>query len=101
MVVGAGVVADEGEVADTAAVQGGEQVFGDADDAEAADHDCRAVVNHGDGGVGVGDDLVHAANYSGVVRRRRARAAASKRALVALTVVEGAGGVGRGAGPSR
>ena len=78
---------------DAAAVQRRQQVLGHADDAEAADHDRRAVGNGGDGGVGAGDDLVHAVNYSGVVRRWRARAAASKRALDPLTVVEGGGGV--------
>ena len=42
-VVGAGVVADDGEVFGAAPVEGGDEIFRNAAESEAAHHDGRAV----------------------------------------------------------
>ena len=58
--VDAGVVADGGEILHALAHQRANQIFGDAAEPEAADHDGGAVENIADGFVGIGDDLIHA-----------------------------------------
>src|SRR6185295_6097125 len=60
-IVDPGVVADDNEVLGAAAVQRGDQVFGNPAQAEAAHHDGRAVGNQGHGLVGAGQNFVHEA----------------------------------------
>ena len=57
-VVDAGVVADDGEVADTGVAQGEDEGFGDAAEDEASDGEEHAVADDvGEGGAGVGVEL--------------------------------------------
>src|SRR5579883_2078121 len=58
-VVGAGVVADDGEVFDALAADRVDEIFRDAAEAEAAHQDGHAVAQVGDGGVGGVDAFVH------------------------------------------
>ena len=59
VVVDAGVVADDGQVLGAAAMQRGDQVFGNAAQPEAAHHDGGAIGNDGDRLVGGGQHFVH------------------------------------------
>ena len=63
VIVDAGVVADDGEVLGAAAMQRGDQVFGNAAEPEAAHHDGGAIGNDGDRLVGGGQHFVHDVNY--------------------------------------
>jgi len=57
--VDADVVGDGVEIFDAFAHQGGDQIFGDAAEPEASEHDGGAIVDVGDGLVGGGDYFIH------------------------------------------
>ena len=67
-VVDAGVVADDGEVLRAARVQRGDQVLGNAAQAEPAHQDRRAVGNERDGRLGARQHLVHGRLHGGSYR---------------------------------
>jgi hypothetical protein len=57
--VDADVIGDGVEVLDALAHQRSDQIFGNAAESEAAEHDGSAIVDIGDGFIRAGDDFIH------------------------------------------
>ena len=60
------VVADCGEILCALARQRANQIFGNPAQAEAADHDCRAIRNIADGFIGIRNNFLHRGDCKGI-----------------------------------